>query len=71
MARVPYEIVSVEADRIIVRMATAPTWELAIYYWKVYLEYIEICGWSDREFDNETLKRIDAAWLNIRRSNWN
>jgi len=71
MSRVPYENVAAEADRIIVKMALASTWERAIYYWDMYIEYIESCGWSNQEFDNETLQRIDVAWSNIKRQNWN
>lgn len=62
MARVAYEIVAVEAERLIIRMALAPSMGQSIYYWRRYIEYIEACGWTDREFDLETLKRIDRTW---------
>lgn len=71
MPRVAYEIVAVEAERLIIRMALAPTIRQAIHYWRRYVEYIEACGWTDREFDLETLKRIDAAWESLRRQLWN
>jgi len=67
MHRVPYEIVVMEADRLIIKMATSTTWERADYYWDVYISYIEACGWTDQEFDQETIRRVDAAW----RKNWN
>lgn len=67
MSRIPYEIVAVEANRLIIRMAIAPTWQRANYYWNLYLEYITACGWTDQEYDRETLRRIDAAWVNCKR----
>lgn len=71
MPRVPYEMVALEADRLIIRMVIAPTPRQASYYWELYLGYISACGWTDRELDQETLRRIDAAWDNIRRKIWN
>lgn len=70
MARIPYEIVAIEANRIIVRMALAPSWE-AYNYWEQYIVFIEVCGWTDFEFDQETLKRIDMSWGNIKIRYWN
>lgn len=69
MVRLPYDIVVIEADRLIIKMALAADWERSIYYWEQYLAYIEACGWTDYEFDKETLKRIDAAWISIKRRN--
>ncbi len=71
MLRVPYELVAIEADRLIVRMAVAPTPRQASYYWDLYIVYIEACGWTDREMDLETMRRVDAAWENLRRQIWN
>jgi len=71
MPRVPYEIVAIEAERLIIRMALSPTIRGSIHFWRRYIEYIEACGWTDREFDRETLKRIDAAWESLRRQLWN
>lgn len=68
MTRVPYEIVAIEANKIIVKMAASSSWD----YWEQYIAYIEVCGWTDWEYDLETLKRIDAAWETIRfRRIWN
>lgn len=62
MVRLPYEVVALEANRMIVRMALAPTLRLSIHYWQRYIQFITACGWTDREFDKETLRRIDANW---------
>jgi len=67
MPRIPYEIVAIQADRIIFQMVVAPTMRQAIYYWDLYIDFITACGWTDREFDTETLRRVDAAWENLKR----
>lgn len=71
MARVPYEIVAAEADRLIIKMAASLTRDRVLHYWNLYISYIESCGWTDQEYDRETMKRIDLAWFNIKRNNWN
>jgi len=63
MFRISYEIVAAEADRLIIRMVIASTVEQVYYYWKLYIAYIEACGWTDQDFDKETIKRIDADWF--------
>lgn len=62
MARVPYEVVAIEADRIIMKMVIASSWDEATYYWDVYLGYITACGWNNKSYDEETLKRVDNSW---------
>lgn len=66
MARVPYEIVAIEASRIIIKMAACSSWDQAFDYWDQYQAYIEVCGWTDWEFDLETIRRIDAAWETVK-----
>ena len=60
MSRIPYDIVSIQANILIINMALS----CSNYYWQLYIAYIEACGWSDQEYDIETLHRIDAAWDN-------
>lgn len=62
MARIPYEIMAPEANNIIVRMASSSNPITRFQFWNQYISYIENCGWSDQEFDRETLKRIDRNW---------
>jgi len=71
MHRIPYEIVAIEADRLIVRMVLSYELGLSQYYWELYLGYIAACGWTDQEFDQETLRRVDVAWDNVKRQLWN
>lgn len=60
--RVPFEIIVEEADRLILKMASAKNMEDRVYYWDAYLSYLELCGWSNQQLDRELLNRIDAAW---------
>jgi hypothetical protein len=61
MPRLAYELIVIEADKLLLKMVCAPPWE-AHEYFERYLVFITACGWTDREFDNETLRRVDAAW---------
>ena len=69
MVRIPYELVALEADRIIVRMVLSPNLRMVDYYWDLYINFITACGWTDRELDKETLRRIDANWYERLRYN--
>lgn len=60
--RVPFEIVSIEADRILMRMALSPN--NSNYYWNIYCDYINACGWEHDDLDREILFRIDSNWDN-------
>jgi hypothetical protein len=61
MPRLPYDLVAIEADKILVKMVCAPSWR-AHEFFERYLLFITACGWTDLEFDMETLRRVDAAW---------
>ena len=56
--RVPYELVATQADNLIIGMALS----LDTRWWYRYLFFLDIHGWTDQEYDQETLRRIDAAW---------
>jgi hypothetical protein len=58
--RVPYETVSFHIESMWFKALSSGD-DLIDTYDKV-IEFIEACGWSDREFDEETLKRVDANW---------
>lgn len=62
--KLPYEAFVIRANRLIVKMVLSND---PIHYWDQYTLLLEACGWTDREFDRETLRRIDAAW----RPPWN
>jgi hypothetical protein len=62
MNRIPFDIMLLEADRLICLMATASSIDMAYYYWEQFDVYIEACGWSNMAFDQELLIRIDSSW---------
>ncbi len=64
MAKIPYDLVAIEADKLIIRMALSSIYD-SYHCFRLYLHYLSACGWTEYEFDNETLCRIDAAWDTI------
>jgi hypothetical protein len=55
MSRVPYHILVDEANYLIEMAAFSPS--DGEYYWQMYHALIDGCGWTDEEFDAETLSR--------------
>jgi len=66
MDRIPFSIISVEADHLLIKMAGASSIELSYLYWDQYLSYLRNCGWEDQEFDSAVLKYVDANWDDYR-----
>lgn len=62
MPRIPYERVAMEVDSYLLRAATSKTFESRCYWWDKYLLFLDACGWTDYEFDAETLRRIEIEW---------
>ena len=62
--KIPYDLVAIEANKLIVRMALSSYIDYSNNY-KLYLFYIEACGWDDSSFDKELLKRINSNWDNL------
>jgi hypothetical protein len=60
MIKIPYEVIALEADKIIQRMVLSK--DSSGLYWEQYLFYIEACGWTDSELDSETMRRVDDSW---------
>lgn len=60
--KLPYETINFYAFFLIDLAALSDTDDEAIMHWDSYLSYLESCGWSDQEFDVETLKKIDSNW---------
>ncbi len=67
MIKLPYDIVYPYAEQLIISVAMCKNFNKSLYYWDLYLAYIKMCGWTDKELDQETLKRIDKNW----EENWN
>jgi len=71
MFRIPYETVAIEADKYIICMAIEYDSYLVSYYWKMYLFFLDACGWDDRSYDNETIARVDENWDIKEKIIWN
>lgn len=67
--RIAYDIVSIEVDRLLIKSVTARTPKRSQYYWSEYISYLEACGWTQQEFDEESIRRIDLAWDNSKQRN--
>ena len=63
MLKIAYELVAMQMEHITVKMVRD--------YFNQTLEsrldeeFIEICGWTNQSFDEETLHRIDQSWNSI------
>jgi len=63
MIKIAYELVAMQMEFITIQMVQG--------YFNQTLdsrldeEFIEICGWTNKSFDEETLHRIDQSWNSI------
>lgn len=65
MKKIPYEIVAIEATKILNKILSSSEEGMINDYYDKYVQYLNACGWSDSEFDKESLKRIDADWTDF------
>ena len=61
MSRIPYEIISEEAYRLFDKASTCPDWNRD-YYLDMYVNIIKCSGWTDKDIDEETVRRVDLYW---------
>lgn len=64
MKKIPYEIVEVEASKILQRMLSAQDSIESSNIQEEYFQYLNACGWTLEEYDQELMKRVDADWDN-------
>lgn len=63
MVRIPYEIVAPEAEKLFNRLLdNFNDMDLFEEYEEVYVTFIQACGWTLQEYNEEQLKRIDGGW---------
>jgi hypothetical protein len=60
--RLPFDFVVTLANQLADAAAFCETPEDRILLWDYYERYIEECGWTEKEYDEELLKRINASW---------
>jgi hypothetical protein len=69
--KVPYDIISVEANKLLQKMAITHDLKTISYWWDIYVSLLEASGWTPIEFDQETAKRVDAGWDDPNQTIWN
>ena len=62
--KLPYEQISSEVDRLIIRMAKTNSFQELNELIQVFDLYLEATGWDSVSFEKEQLKRIDEGWDN-------
>jgi hypothetical protein len=62
MARLPYDLVAIEANKLLSKILSARSMDEMTAFYNEYINYLEATGWSSTSFDSETLKRVDANW---------
>lgn len=62
MNRLPFDLIAPLAEQLADAAALSDTSEDRIFLWDQYEDYIEACGWTEKEFDAELIKRINANW---------
>ncbi len=62
MPKIPYEIVALEANKILNKILSSQEEDMIEAYYDRYIQYLEAAGWTAEEFDKESMKRIDKNW---------
>lgn len=62
--KLPYDSIAMVADRLVMLAVVSPEPRT---YMDHYYDFLMSCGWTDRSFDQETLRRVDAAWERLHR----
>lgn len=72
MARIPYERIVSEAEKLFAKMTTAPDLDTMKQYYEEYVSFLAAAGWTPVEFDQEMAKRVDEGWEDKKTTfNWN
>jgi len=71
MPKIPYERLAPEANKLFMKVTTAPDLETARYWYDVYVSLLEAAGWDPMSFDQETQKRVDEGWEDTKPTIWN
>jgi hypothetical protein len=69
MVKLPYLSIVQEVNRLLVKVGLATTPEEQTYYTELYLNFLAASGWTDEEYENATMERIDQSWTEPDESN--
>ncbi len=65
MIRIAYELIAVEANRLVCRMVRSHLCNDFIDAWEAretYLALLTSCSWTEQDYDNEMLRRVSESW---------
>lgn len=63
--KIPFELIEPLASQLADAAALSETPEDRIAFWDYYEQYIVECGWTEKEYDEECLARLEESWLPI------
>ena len=70
MAKLPYEQIAEQADKLFTRMTQATDLDTMKRYYEDYVSFLASAGWTPSEFDQEELKRVNEGW-DDKKTIWN
>lgn len=62
MAKVPFELVSIETDKILSKMLETKDQSEANDLYHQYFEFLKKSGWSEEDFDKATTEYVNKNW---------
>ena len=62
MQKLPYERIAMEADKLHDKAIMSDNEQDLYDRYKVYLEYLDACGWTHADYELEMSKRVDSGW---------
>ena len=62
MSKIPYEIVYIEASKILGKLLYSKDSSEIVKYYDDYLDFLQATGWTEEEFDKEISVRVDLNW---------
>jgi hypothetical protein len=71
MARIPYERIAPEANRLFLKMTEARTIKELRFWYDAYESVLRAAGWDANGFDAETQRRVDEGWEDGKPPVWN
>jgi hypothetical protein len=71
MPRIPYEQIAPEANKLFIKMTSADDLKALRYWWEAYVSLLQAAGWDPVSFDQETARRVDEGWEDLKPPIWN
>jgi hypothetical protein len=62
MLKIKYELVEGMIAELILQLATSQSIDEQLSTLDEITNYLEACGWTEKEWTEETLRRIDDSW---------